>query len=265
MSAVVGIKAIVTTPPHHIEFIDTVSGGVAEPVQHPAFRSSITTPFNDVWTGTAATIPIPPQPGGQQMDVRSSSASDTAAGTGVRTLMIHYLDASGNEQQETITMNGVTPVSTVATNIRFVNEMHAVTVGSTGAAVGTITITPVATPGTVYNQIDPNNNVDLSSQFMIPTGKIFIVEAFSASGGAAAGGKSADIRLRGTAEEGLLLSTNLFVSVDNILIFNSGVAKVFPIPFIFPALSIVKCTAFDTVGGADVQAAYQGILVPTPT
>lgn len=263
--SVVGIKAIVSTPPHHIELIDTVSGGVAEPVFQLSFRSSITTPFNDLWTGTATTIPIPPQPGGQQMQVQSSSASDTAAGTGVRTMMIHYLDASGNDQTETITMNGVTPVLTVATNIRFVNELHTQTVGSNNFAVGTITITPVATPGTVYNQIDPNNNIDLSSQFMVPSGKVFIMESLAAEGGASAGGKSADIRLCSTDDDGQLLATNIFVAKDSILTFNSGFQKTFPVPLIIPALSIIKFIAYDTSGGADVNGNYKGILVPAPT
>ncbi len=263
--AVKGIKAIVSTPPHHIELIDDVSGGVAEPVHQISFRSSITTPFNDIWMGAAATIPIPPQPGGQQMQVVSSSASDTAAGTGTRTLMIHYLDSSGNDQTETITMNGVTPVLTVATNIRFVNELHSLTVGSTNAAVGTITITPVGVPATVYSQLDPNFNVDLSSIFMVPAGKIFIIESVSASGGAAVAGKSADIRIRSTSDEGLLLPVNLFIAFDNILVFNSSLSKVYPVPAIIPALGIVKCTAFASSAGADVQASYQGIIVPAPT
>lgn len=260
-----GIHSIVTTPPHHINLIDDVSGGFAEPVLELSFRSSITTPFNDIWTGVAATIPIPPQPGGQQMQIQSSSASDTAAGTGIQTLMIHYLDSSGNDQTETKTMNGTTPVLTTATNIRFVNELHALTVGSNNGAVGTITITPAATPATVYNQIDPNNNIDLSSQFMVPAGKVLLIQSFTASGGAAAGGKSADIRLRSTSDDGLLLPTNVFVSVDNLLIFNSGVSKVYLEPVIVPPLGIVKCTAFGTAAGADVQASYQGILVPVPT
>ena len=260
-----GIKALVSTSPHHIELIDDISGGVAEPVSVLSFRSSITTPVNDIWTGTATFIPIPPQPGGQQMQIQSSSANDTSAGTGVQTLMIHYLDNSGNEQQETETMNGLTPVLTTATNIRFVNEIHSMTVGTNNAAVGTITITPVGVPATVYSQIEPNMNIDLSSQYMVPAGKIFIIESFSASGGAAAGGKSADIRIRSTSDSGLSLPTNLFVAYDNILIFNSGITKTFVVPLIVPAFGIVKCSAFASNAGADVQASYQGIIVPAPT
>ena len=38
--------------------------------------------------------------------VNSTSANDTAAGTGTRTVQIAYLDASGDEQAVTVALNG---------------------------------------------------------------------------------------------------------------------------------------------------------------
>jgi hypothetical protein len=97
----------------------------------------------------------------QQMRLVSSSASDSSAGTGARTVRITYYDGSLNGPlTETVTMNGTTPVNTVATNIRFIERLDAITVGSNGTNVGTISIqntgggttfgTIAASDGTTY-------------------------------------------------------------------------------------------------------------------
>src|SRR3990172_7622115 len=78
---------------------------------------------DDVWEGTATTIPIPAS-AGEQMTIVSTSAADTLAGTGVQKVDVMYIDANGVEQTEVVNLNGVTPVNTVATNIRFINAFH---------------------------------------------------------------------------------------------------------------------------------------------
>jgi hypothetical protein len=76
-----------------------------------------------------------------QRSVGSSSASDAAAGVGARTIRITYFDNTGaGPFTEVVTLNGVTPVNTVATTIRFIESMEVVTVGSTLVNVGTITL-----------------------------------------------------------------------------------------------------------------------------
>lgn len=252
--------------------VDGIMGGVAQPLEAYGFRSSISAATNgdDIWVGTATTIPIPPT-AGQQMEVVSTSVADDGSppGTGVQTLDIHYIDANGLEKEEHITMNGTTPVPTVATDIRFVQDIHALTVGSNLAAVGAITISQFGAPATVYSQISAGMNRALNSTRMVPAGKVLIIRNFNASGGAAAGGKAADIRLRSTSHHGLILPVSpnpVFVLEDNFLSFNSGTNRAYgdDTPIIIPALVVVKCTAFATVGGADVQASWRGILVPEP-
>lgn len=268
-----GIIKLITTsipsgaviPPHEIQLTDDISGGIAEPEFQLGFRSSVSIPFNDLWSGSATTIPIPPQPGGQQMQLQSTDVADAAAGTGVQKIMVHYLDSSGTEQQEVVIMNGTTAVTTLATNIRFVNELHSYAVGSNNFAVGTITITPVGTPATVYNQIDPNNNIDLSTQFMVPAGKLFVISSFSGTGASTVSGRPADIRLCSTDDDGLLLATNIFIADDSILVLNSGLQKSLEIPKFVPALSIVKMIVYDSTPGEDISGTYKGVLVPAPT
>jgi hypothetical protein len=75
-----------------------------------------------------------------QRSLTSSSASDTSAGVGARTVRIDYLTDAGVQGSEIVTLNGVTVVATVATNICFIERMTVLTVGSTGRNVGTITL-----------------------------------------------------------------------------------------------------------------------------
>lgn len=76
-----------------------------------------------------------------QRSISSSSANDSSAGTGARTVMITYYDQTGaGPYYETITMNGTTAVNTVATDICFVEKMEMVTVGTGGTNAGTITL-----------------------------------------------------------------------------------------------------------------------------
>jgi len=90
--------------------------------------------------GTATTRPTP---GGVQVSVVSTSADDTAGGTGVRSIQIDYLDSLGVAQSEVITLAGLVPVLSVAT----VDEILAVTareVGSSAGAVGYVLIKDAA-------------------------------------------------------------------------------------------------------------------------
>ncbi|MGH7177018.1 MAG: hypothetical protein ACREJC_06545 [Tepidisphaeraceae bacterium] len=78
-----------------------------------------------------------------QLEVVSSSANDDGAplGTGAQTLRIVYYDGNCDGPFTTdVVMNGLTAVATTATDIRFIECMHCLTVGSNGTNVGTITL-----------------------------------------------------------------------------------------------------------------------------
>lgn len=144
-----------------------------------------------------------------------------------------------------------------------VQEMHVITAGSNLLAVGTITISTAGVPATVYTQIGPGTNQSLNTARMVPANKVLLITLFSCSGGAAAGGKSADIRLRST-NHNRLLTPRLFHFIDNALIFNSSAFRPYEKPIVVPSLAIVKCTAYTTVAGADVQASWEGYIIDTP-
>ncbi len=100
---------------------------------------------------------------GEILRLVSTSASDSASGTGVRTVLVHGIDINNKSVGETIALNGTTPVNTVNTFIR-ADALFAMTVGSNGFAVGTITLTNPA--GTLtYGNMLPSNNAWKSGTF----------------------------------------------------------------------------------------------------
>lgn len=150
-----------------------------------------------------------PPAAGVQLSIVSTSANDAAAGTGIRTADLHYLDANLDEQVETVTLNGLTPVLTVATDIRFVQCLHMVTWGSGAKAAGDISATH---GGNTYGHIATGRVRCTSSVRMVPRGKrllVFDLFAGSASGSAAA---AAIVQLASPAFEGHDFTTaNVFM------------------------------------------------------
>jgi len=71
----------------------------------------------------------------------SSSANDTSAGTGARTVTITWVDQTGaTTGTETVTLNGATAVNLVTTTKCFIEKITVATVGSGGSNAGTITL-----------------------------------------------------------------------------------------------------------------------------
>lgn len=149
------------------------------------FNAALNTSEETVWA--ASTLYVYP-PSASVMTVSSGSTLDTAAGTGARTVTISGLDASYNEQSETVTLNGQTAVNTVGTYIR-VNRAFVVTAGSTGTAqgniyVGTGTVT-TGIPANVYALIILGDNQTLMALWTVPAGyTAYIISAYVNAGDA---------------------------------------------------------------------------------
>jgi hypothetical protein len=76
-----------------------------------------------------------------QRSIVSSSANDSAAGTGARTVRVTYLTATGlGPYTEDVTLNGTTPVNMVATNVCYVERIEVLTVGSGGTNAGVVSL-----------------------------------------------------------------------------------------------------------------------------
>lgn len=178
--------SIIVTPDYEIQYPIHVSRGNVSGAESFYGYGRKTTSGADsgvLWPNGAFVFP---SSAGVQISVVSTSANDTAAGTGIRTLEIHYLDANLAEQIETVTMNGLVPVLTVATNIRFIQCMHMATFGTLLAAAGNIS---ASNGGNTHSYIATGDVRCTSSVRMVPAGKRLIVKELfggSVSGAAAA-------------------------------------------------------------------------------
>ena len=115
------------------------------------------------------------QSSGAQRSFKSSSANDTAAGTGARKVKLtYYALASGavsGPKTETVTLNGVTAVATVATDIALIEKIEVITAGSGGVPAGTISLyTDNAGAGSVFASIATGARSTKFAHHYVPTG-----------------------------------------------------------------------------------------------
>lgn len=111
------------------------------------------------------------------LEILSSSANDTSAGTGARTVTVTGLNASWAEVSQTITMNGITAVAIPTALIRL-TKIEVTTSGtyasmSGGSHTGTITVRG-AGGGATWGTIDATNwpaGVSSIGCYTVPTGK----------------------------------------------------------------------------------------------
>jgi len=204
--------------------------------------------YEDIWFtgGTEALLTS-----GETMDIVSSSGDDDSAGTGIQTLTIHGLDDNYSIIKETITMDGVTPVTTTTEFLR-VYRAFGETAGTEGANVGTITIT-ASTAASVHGTLEIGRNQTQKTQFTIPASFFGLLLNLHVSA-LKNDQYVVDIRLR---EEG---------AVENTLFSFQGIEVVpdinFTIPFLLPPKSNMRVCAISTGGGgASINAFYQLLFV----
>lgn len=234
-----------------IDYLTAIGAGYITdhtPFHSIGFNPNIGNVQEDIceWGG----IYIPPPAGGIQMAVQSTSASDDGnpAGTGVWTVEINYLNDNGAEQTEIVTLNGVTAVNTVATNIMRVNYFHTKTADTAtlgyGQAAGDITLKNLAGTAT-YAQITAGGNFSRHGFFTIPAGKKgLIVGGFAGVGGTATG-KFVRATLRTTTDHEGSLTPNIFQFKRMLLAMDAGYHVRFDIPIKVPALTDIKFSAID--------------------
>lgn len=131
------------------------------------------------------TLYVPPV-SGLQASVVSSSTNDTLAGTGVQKVIIEYLDGNLVSKIEVVTLDGTTPVLTIATDIRWVQSVYIYQSGSGKVAAGNI---DVIINANIMVRISTGSAISKSSLRRIPAGKhclIGCMMAGSNSGTAAA-------------------------------------------------------------------------------
>lgn len=131
------------------------------------YNAATGTAQEDIWEGGGV---YTGQPGtAETADVFSSDGADDAAGTGLRTLRIEGLDASGAEQTEDVTLDGTAIVTTTGVWNR-IYRAYGLTAGTNETNVGTITIRHTTTTANVFAQIQPDAGQSLIAAYTIPAG-----------------------------------------------------------------------------------------------
>lgn len=191
---------------------------------------------------------------GLQMSIVSTSAQDGPGGTGVRSIVLSYLDADLIERQETVVLNGTTPVLTAATNIRWVGEIHLLTYGSGKAFAGDLTVTNA---GTRYKFISAGSRTTRSSAFRVPAGKRLIVHTLyaGATSGTSAARVTVDfvasvINSASFADAGLLVTQGTIALQDSSVVLSDGAL------YAVPAGEIIALRATTDKGATITAGAY---------
>lgn len=222
------------------------------------YKQGISTTVLDDVSQIPATTVIP-TPDGIQLRAVSSSANDIAVtGSGIRTLELYFLDTNYNMQSETITMNGLTPVNTVATNIQRVLWIHTYTAGAGGVAAGNISLTNIA--GTVtYEYIVAGGNRSLSSHFTVPDGKTGFILGWQSSSVK----QDMSIRLRATVHfhNRTLLLPGVFIFHNVMTLKDSSLYDPMKPPLSFPAHCDIKVSALAGTANGDCEAGFSILLV----
>lgn len=132
------------------------------------------------------------QTGGAQRALKSSSANDTAAGTGARTVRVTFYTLASDGTitgpfSETVILAGTVAVAMVATTLALIEKMEVLTAGSGGVAAGTIICTAVndGTGATIASIAAADVRTWLGHHY-VPTGGICQISDLEGVGGDAA-------------------------------------------------------------------------------
>jgi len=136
----------------------------------------------DIWVG-GGTYTGFPVTGEETLSVVSASADDAAAGTGMRTMRIEGLSAAGAVINETVSLNGTTPVLTTQKFHR-VSAIYGLTGGSGQTNAGDITVNHSGTTANVFGVVLAGRGEAQTAAITVPAGRQLIVRRlqFSVSG-----------------------------------------------------------------------------------
>ena len=142
-------------------------------------RNSDVDAAEDIWEGGGDYTGFPTG-SAETLTIVSSSADDTSDGTGARTLRIFGLDSDFELQQEDITLNGTTNVTTTNTYMR-VYRAYVLTAGSGDTNAGVITINHTTTTSNVFASIQAGFGQTHLSNYTVPSGFTGYLKRFHAS------------------------------------------------------------------------------------
>jgi len=222
------------------------------------YNTSVGTTYETIWSeSTVYAYPA----SASVMEISSSSANDTAAGTGARTVTIYGLDGNYNQINETVSLNGQTAVNTTNSFLR-VLHMLVNTAGSGGAAAGTIYAGTGAVttgkPANVYAVYTADGG-STACIYTVPAGYTGYVFDFLVSSGITTANAFSSIGLYARPYNGVF---------DNTIQGRCANGGSFTIPLNYPIAfsekSDIEVRALSSTAGANVTANFSILLVKNP-
>lgn len=209
--------------------------------------------------GSHISVPVPAEAGERMTLVSESDADNGATDTGIQTLVMSYVDGLGDEQAEIVTMNGTTQVDTGATNVRFVQDLQALAVGSGGVAAGNIRIFRATDETRVYSMIAAGGNQSLVPHKMVPRGKTLQLKKWIPT--EASFQKRVFVRLRADCNNAVppVRQAGVFLFKSTMGLNSSG--SLADLAYAVPALSVVKVSAWALSVSAEIAVHWWGVLV----
>jgi hypothetical protein len=196
------------------------------------------------------------------LKISSSSASDTSAGTGARTVYIEGLDGNYNVVSETVILNGQTEVNTTNSYL-YVNGFTVLTVGSGGVNAGNInagtgTVT-AGVPAVLYDIIATGYNNRTTGHYCVPAGYTGYMNEGMFSSGQASGATAVTGYLKQHGPDGIL-RVGAVTTVNNAsTLFN------FEQPYTIPEKNCIGATAVGSASNNAVSSFFSIILVKNST
>jgi hypothetical protein len=168
--------------------------------------STVINAEQDIWN-TGGKYVFPTTTG--SMILQSSSPLDHSTGSGIRTLTITYLDQNYVSKTEVMTLNGVTPVPTTATDIYRVNSIRPITVGTLLKAAGTINLTG-STNSNIYRSLVAGQTRGRSLIYTVPSGSTLYIDEVHISSAAIAAGHFSTFTMRANFNDTTLTKISYF-------------------------------------------------------
>ena len=212
------------------------------------YNDSISTGDEDVWIGGGTYIwPS----AASQMQIASTSASDSATGAGARTAIIYYLDGNYAEKTDIVTLPGAGSAFTNATDIFRVQGFRINTAGSLGAAAGTLSLKNSA--GTItHSSVAAGYTRARNITYTVPAGKALYVTSFTLSCYNAT--KGVRFTTRATYDSSSGAVKDFFLPYTEVAMTNGVFERELEVPSAFPATTRIKVSATADSGSTAVVA-----------
>lgn len=171
----------------------------------------------DIWLNGGIYTGQPDSFTPETVDVFSSSANDTSAGTGARTVRIFGLKTSTSEayESEDITLNGAAQVTSSNTWWR-INRMYVLTAGSGGENAGALTCRSTTTTANVFAVVSAGYNQTQIAAWTVPAMHTAWLKRVRISMGRANGAAgSALVTIRSRELGGVYRSIRVFTITDS--------------------------------------------------